>query len=124
VINMNYSTDINNRPFKAIQAGTKKVEGRTITTWETLPLNELQKSDFITFTNNMSGEKLVVQIVFVRHYKNIVEMLKNEGVENVLSSSPKSIDHGVKSYNSIVEYKKSIPKYGIWAIGLKVISNE
>ncbi len=118
---MNHFTDINDRPFKAIKAGTKKVEGRTKTSWEKLLLNKLRKSDIITFTNNITGEKLIVKAIFVHHYKNVVEMLQNEGVENVLSSSPKTIEHGIMSYNSILEYKSSIPKYGIWAIGVRVI---
>ena len=46
---MKHLTDINDRPFKAIKAGTKKVEGRTITTWETLPLNELKKDENYQF---------------------------------------------------------------------------
>ena len=118
---MKHFTDINDRPFKAIKAGTKKVEGRTITTWETLPLDELKKDEIISFTNNITNEKLVVKITFVHHYKSVSEMLKKEGVKNVLSSFPKTIEHGIESYHSILEYKNSIQKHGIWAIGLKVV---
>jgi ASC-1-like (ASCH) protein len=118
---MKYSTDINDRPFNAIKAGTKKVEGRTITTWETLLLPELRKDDEITFANNQSGEQLITQVIFVHHYRNVAEMLRSEGIENVLSSSPKTIKHAVESYNSIPEYNNSIPKYGIYAIGIKLL---
>jgi ASC-1-like (ASCH) protein len=45
-------------------------------------------------------------------------MLKKEGVQNVLSSEPKTIKHGIKSYNSIEEYQRSILKHGIYAIGV------
>ena len=44
---MKYILDLNDRPFKAIKAGTKKIEGRTPTSWDKTPYDELQKCDLV-----------------------------------------------------------------------------
>ena len=117
---MKYTLDINNRPFRAILAGTKKVEVRTTTQFDKTPYNKLESGDSITFINNESNATLTVSVVFVHHYSDVKEMLEKEGVQNVLSSGPKTITHGVKSYNSLYGYKEGIKKYGIYAIGLEL----
>jgi len=48
-------------------------------------------------------------------------MLGKEGVQNVLSSEPKTVEHGIKSYNSLEGYKEGIRENGIYAIGLKLL---
>lgn len=118
---MKYTLDINNRPFRAIKAGTKRVEGRTPTRFDKAPFDKLNPGDLITFINNVSGEKLTVKVTFIHHYPNVRTMLTKEGVENVLSSSPKTIEHGIKSYNSLRGYKEGIKQNGIYAIGLKLL---
>lgn len=119
-----YFTDINDRPFNAIKARTKKIEGRTITTWETIPLKELKQNDIITFTNNSTTEKLTVKVEFVHHYPDVTTMLTVEKITDMLSSSPKTVEHGVVSYNLISEYRTSIPKYGIYAIGISPVTSQ
>jgi len=42
-------------------------------------------------------------------------MLETEGVENVLSSEPKTVEHGIESYNSLYDYKENIEKHGMFA---------
>jgi ASC-1-like (ASCH) protein len=118
---MNYTLNLNDRPFKAIKAGTKKIEGRTPTSWDKTPYDKLQKGDTIHFTNNVTGEEMDVEMLFVHHYSNTKSMLETEGVENVISGKPKTVEHGVKSYNSFEEYEESIKKNGIYAIGIKPI---
>lgn len=115
---MKYTLDIRDRPFKAILAGTKKVEGRTPTIFDKTPFDKLKPGDSITFINNISSEVLEVKVSFVHHYSNVKEMLEKEGVENVMSSEPKTIEHGIESYNSFRGYKEGIKKNGIYAIGL------
>lgn len=44
-------------------------------------------------------------------------MLQTEGPENVLLYFPKTVEHGVESYNSFDGYKENVMKYGIYAIG-------
>lgn len=58
-------------------------------------------------------------MTFVHHYHSVKEMLETEGVRNVLSSEPKTIEHGIKNYNSLEGYKEGIKKNGIYAIGIK-----
>lgn len=118
---MEYTLDINDRPFKAILAGTKKVEGRTPNKFDKTPFDKLKPGDSITFVNNVSNEILEVKVTFVHHFLNVKEMLEKEGVQNVLSSEPKTVEHGIESYNSLEGYKEGIKKNGIYAIGLTVI---
>jgi len=117
---MKYTLDINNKPFRAILAGTKKVEGRTLTQLDKTPYEKLEMGDSITFINNESNEILKVRVAFVHHYSDVKEMLEKEGVQNVLSSQPKTIEHGVKRFNSLHGYKEGTKKYGIYAIGLEL----
>jgi ASC-1-like (ASCH) protein len=116
---MNYNFDLNDRPFNAIKAGTKKIEGRTKTSLDTFSYDDLKSGDTVTFTNNVTNEKITVDVIGVRHYSNIRSMLEREGVQNVLSSG-KYIEGGIESYNTFSEYKENIPKYGIYAIEIKL----
>lgn len=116
---MKYVLDLNDRPFKAIKAETKKIEGRTPTSWDNTPYDKLQNGDLIHFTNNVTKEELDVEVLFVHHYHDVKSMLETEGIENVLSSEPKTIEHGMESYNLLKGYKEGILKYGIYAIGVK-----
>lgn len=118
---MEYKFNTKDRPFKAILVGTKKVEGRTPTEFDKTPYDKLKTGDLITITNNLSNENLKVRINFVRHYPSVKEMLEKEGPENVLSSEPKTVEHGVRSYNSLDGYKEGIKKNGIYAIGLELL---
>ncbi len=61
-----------------------------------------------------------VVITFVRHYPNARSMLETEGTKNVLSSGG-TIEDGIKNYNSFTGYRENLPKYGIYAIGVKAI---
>ena len=119
---MKYSLDLNDRPFKAIKAGTKKIEGRTPTPWDKTPYTKLKEGDTIHFTNNVTGEEMDVEIMFIHHYADVKTMLKAEGVENVLSGNPKTIDNGIKLYNALSDYKEGIKKSGIYAIGVKPLN--
>lgn len=115
---MRYNLDLNDRPFKATKAGTKKIKGRTPTPWDKTPYNKLQKGDIIHFINNVTNEEMDVEIIFVHHYPDTKSMLEAEGVENVLSGEPKTTEHGIESYNTLKGYKEGIVKNGIYAIGV------
>jgi ASC-1-like (ASCH) protein len=121
---MKYVLDLSDRPFRAIKARTKKVEGRTPTSWDKTPYDKLQKGDTIHFVNNVTNEKIDVNILFVHYYPDVKEMLRVEGVLNVLSGEPKTIEHGIESYNSLEGYKDGIKKNGIYAIGIQLIQTE
>ncbi len=116
---MQYTFDTNDRPFKAIKAGTKKVEGRTLTRYDRTPYEKIKKGDTIELINNSTREIMYAEVTFIHHYRDVMSMLEHEGVENVLSGEPKTIKSGVKGYNALSGYKSGIKKYGIYAIGVK-----
>ena len=119
---MKYFMHLNPRPFNAIKAKTKKIEGRSPHD-ENERLSEYEKmqpGDTILFENNQTHQILNTKIKFIHHYQNVREMLKKEGVENVLSSKG-TIEEGIESYNSLGDYKERIKKFGIYAIGIEPI---
>ena len=118
---MNYKLDLNDRPFKAIKAGTKKVETRVPTSYDKTPYSELKSGDTITFTNNVTNEVLDVKILEVNNYPDVRAMLESEGTKNTLSSGL-GINDAIERYNTVFpEYKENIPKHGIYAIAIKLI---
>ncbi len=117
----NYALELNDRPFKAIQAGTKKVEGRTPDDELDNRYDEMTQGDTITFTNNITNEQMVVEVIFVHKYADVRVMLETEGTENVLSSKL-DVEGGIKSYNSLEGYEERIKKFGIYAIGVRLLN--
>jgi ASC-1-like (ASCH) protein len=117
---MNFNLNLNDRPFQAIKVGTKKVEGRTPKDENDKRYEEMKAGDTLIFTNNVTGEVMNCEVLFVHKYSNTRSMLEAEGVENVLSSKL-DIEGGIESYNKLEGYKERIDKFGIYAIGVKVI---
>ena len=118
---MNYKLDLNDRPFKAIKAGTKKIETRVPTSYDQTPYSELKPGDTLTFTNNVTQEVMKVEVLGVRNYPGVRAMLEAEGTRNTLSSGL-DIDSAIERYNTVFEeYKENIPKFGIYAIEIKPI---
>lgn len=118
---MEYTLDLNPRPFESIKNGTKKVEGRTPTEYNKhIPFDKIKRGDFIIFINNENQEKMKTHVLNVRHYKDVRSMLEKEGVENVLSSKG-TIEEGIESYHKFTDYEKNIKKFGIYAIEIKVM---
>jgi len=118
---MNYPHNLNDRAFQAIKAGTKKVEGRAKRDENDSRYDEMKSGDTLTFTNKITSEIMVCEVLYVSKYLNVRAMLEAEGTKNVLSSGL-DIEGGIASYNSIDDYKERIIKYGIYAIGVKIIS--
>src|SRR3989338_6713487 len=106
---MLYKLSLPNRPFEAIKNGTKKVEGRTITKDDQTPYTSLHAGDIIQFKNENTGKLMKTQVLFVHHYKSVRDMLEKEGPENVLSSFPKTIDHGIEIV--CIKTKEFLPIY-------------
>lgn len=116
---MNYNLDLNDRPFQAIKAGTKKIEGRVQKDGDDMRYEEMKQGDTITFTNNVTNESMVCPVLSVTHYKDTRTMLEAEGTRNVLSSGA-NIEEGIKSYNNLEGYEDRIKRFGIYAIGVKL----
>jgi len=100
---MNYNLNLNDRPFIAIKAGTKKIEGRTPNDENDKRYEEMKFGDTITFTNNTTNEIMTVAVFGVRYYPDVRTMLETEGTRNVLSSGL-DVEGGIKSYNSLEGY--------------------
>lgn len=115
---MKLSLNLNDRPFIAIKACTKKIEGRTPKDESDKRYEEIKLGDTITFTNNVTNEQIVCGVLSITHYPDVRSMLEAEGIANVLSSSG-NIEEGIKSYNSLEGYEERIKKFGIYAIGVK-----
>lgn len=118
---MEYTFHTKDRPFKAILAGTKKVEGRTSTNSDKTSYDKLKQGDILIIINNSSGESLKVKIKFIHHYPDAKKMLEIEGPENVLSSELKTVEYGIEIYDSLKGYREGIKKNGIYAIGLELL---
>jgi len=84
----------------------------------------MKSGDLLIFKHEETGEELTTKILFVHHYPDTKSMLIAEKVENVLSSEPKTVEHGIESYNSIPNYKERISEFGIYAIGIIPIKND
>lgn len=80
---MNYDLSLNDRPFYAIKAGTKKIEGRTPKDRNDHRYEKMTSGDTITFTNNVTNEKLACAVLSVEHYSDTRLMLEAEGAKNV-----------------------------------------
>lgn len=77
-------------------------------------------SDTINFINEDNGQQILAKIKFVHHYPDVASMLEAEGVENVLSSFPKTIESGVKVYHGFFGYQENVIKFGIYALAVEV----
>lgn len=117
---MKFTLHLPERPFNAIKNGTKKIEGRVPKT-NNSKYHKMRSGDMIDFQLEPGKEILHTKIVFVHHYGNFRDMLETEGVQNVLSSEPKTIEHGIELYNSLTKYKENVKKYGVFAIGIQTI---
>lgn len=114
-----YTLHLPERPFRAIQSQTKKIEGRAGS--EDGKYKNMSAGDEIIFINETTNEKITVVIKFIHYYKDVKAMLETEGPENVLSSFPKTVVHGIESYHSLEDYKERVEKYGIYAIGIELL---
>jgi ASC-1-like (ASCH) protein len=54
---MDYHLDLNDRPFRAIKAGTKKIEGRTPKDGDDKRYNKMAAGDVIIFLRTTSPMK-------------------------------------------------------------------
>ncbi len=115
---MNYELDLGDRPFKALKEGRKKIETRTKVPHNMTPYEEMKTGDKITFEHEETNEKLVMEIVGVRHYNNVSDLLDAEGLENVLSyDAPR--EEALTNWDKIDGYTEGMKKHGIWGIEVK-----
>lgn len=118
---MHYTLELNERPFNAIKTGTKKIEGRTRTNNEDIDYASIRVGDSITFTNVTTKEQITCEVISIDHYPDVRTMLTEKGTKDVLSSGL-NVEGGIKSYNSLKGYEEGIKRYGIYALGVRPIS--
>ena len=85
-------------------------------------VNLMRPGDIIIFTKENTNEKLKCTIEKISLYRTVRELLLKEGVEQTLSST-NDIEEGIKSIESIDNYKEYIRKNGVFAIKLKNVRN-
>ncbi|MFT4326507.1 MAG: ASCH domain-containing protein [Candidatus Woesearchaeota archaeon] len=107
------------RPFEAIKKGSKKIEIRA-NKKETSEnsVNLMQRGDEIIFTKSKSEEKISCIIERITLYNSTRELLEKEGTKYTLSSTD-DLEEGIRSIESIGDYKELIAKNGVFAIELK-----
>lgn len=119
---MQYNLSLNNRAFKAIKTGTKKVEIRSTKLDNSFDYSILKEKDIIEFTS-YNNEKLKCLITKINWYPSIEELLTIEGTKYTLSSTDDYYE-GIKSINSLDGYKESIPINGVFAIHITPITQK
>ena len=109
------------RPFNAIKSGEKTVEIRANKNiFSGNSVNLIEKGDFIIFKKVGTEEKLKCTVERKTLYKNVRELLETEGPQHSLSST-NDIEEGIRSIESISNYKEFIAKNGVFAIKIKYI---
>jgi len=106
------------RPFNAIKNNQKNVEIRANkNVFFGNSINLIEKGDFIVFKKVGSEDKIKCMVERKTLYKSVRELLESEGTEHSLSST-NDIEEGIKSVESISNYKELITKNGVFAIKL------
>jgi len=102
------------RPFNAIKAGSKKVEVRA----NKPSVRALRESETLIFVNTETHEQLSCIIERMTLYPSVRALLLAEGTSETLSST-NDLEEGIRSIESIGDYKKIIAENGVFAIRVK-----
>ena len=109
---------IRNRPFVAIRKKLKTIEVRANKKVGRLDYSKIIVGDLIIFINQETMEQQICEVERITHYLDLRTLLEIEGTENTLSSGG-DIEAGIKSIESITNYKKAIEMKGVFAIKIK-----
>ena len=116
-----YEKNMNEPWFTWSKQGKKTVEGRA----NHASFSKIKKGDVIIWFNDDCGPNsrryLKTKVVTTKVYKNFEDMLKNEGLKNVI---PFDDVYTIKQGTKILYHrcsKKIIDKYGVLALKFKVI---
>ena len=115
--------NLRERPLEAIKNGTKNIEVRANKKKKSgNAANLIKAGDAIIFQKENSNEKLQCIAERITLYKTVRDLLLSEGTEFTLSST-KNLEEGIKSIESIDNYKEVIAKNGVFAIKLKDVKS-
>ena len=110
---------LHERPFNAIKKGHKQIEIRANkNTFSGNSINLIEEGDFIIFKKVNNEERLKCTVERKTLYRSVRELLEAEGTERTLSST-NNIEEGIRSVESIGNYKEWIAKNGVFAIKIK-----
>ena len=110
------------RPFNAIKQGTKRIEIRANKNNPGAKgsVNDILPGDIIIFTEIKTNNTIACKVLRKELYNSVRELLEKEGTEYTLSST-NDIEEGIKSVESIGDYKSLIKENGVFAIELELI---
>lgn len=112
---MKHEMKLNNEPFECIKNGTKTIE---------LRLNDekrklLTVGDYIEFTNKVTNEKLLVEVIDLFKYNSFEELYKHfNKIEIGYSINEEANPKDMENYYS----KEEQEKYGVLGIKIKKIT--
>jgi len=101
--------------FNLIREGKKSVEGRP----NRKDFAQMKVGDQIEFFNKELNENFMAEIINVSHHKTFEEMIKSNGIDNVLPGI-RNLDEGVQVYMQY--YTKEIEaEFGVVGIHVKLL---
>lgn len=112
---MKHEMKLNNEPFERIKNGTKTIE---------LRLNDekrklLTVGDYIEFTNKVTNEKLLVEVIDLFKYNSFEELYKHfNKIEMGYSINEEANPKDMENYYS----KEEQEKYGVLGIKIKKLT--
>lgn len=112
---MKHKMKLNNEPFECIKNGTKTIE---------LRLNDekrklLTVGDYIEFTNRVTNEKLLVEVIDLFKYNSFEELYKHfNKIEMGYSINEEANPKDMENYYS----KEEQEKYGVLGIKIKKLT--
>ena len=112
---MKHEMKLNNDPFECIKNGTKTIE---------LRLNDekrklLTVGDYIEFTNRVTNEKLLVEVIDLFKYNSFEELYKHfNKIEMGYSINEEANPKDMENYYS----KEEQEKYGVLGIKIKKLT--
>lgn len=112
---MKHEMKLNNEPFECIKNGTKTIE---------LRLNDKKRKlltvgDYIEFTNRVTNEKLLVEVIDLFKYNSFEELYKHfNKIEMGYSINEEANPKDMENYYS----KEEQEKYGVLGIKIKKLT--
>lgn len=112
---MKYEMKLNNEPFECIKNGTKTIE---------LRLNDEKRKlltvrDYIEFTNRVTNEKLLVEVIDLFKYNSFEELYKHfNKIEMGYYINEEANPKDMENYYS----KEEQEKYGVLGIKIKKLT--
>ena len=112
---MKHEMKLNNEPFECIKNGTKTIELRL----NDEKRNLLTVGDYIEFTNRVTNEKLLVEVIDLFKYNSFEELYKHfNKIEMGYSINEEANPKDMENYYS----KEEQEKYGVLGIKIKKLT--